>query len=215
MRYQYHIPTSDFDPNLAGLMAEGAFPRPNITPNSNNSWNNYEYVSAIPQNRWEGTGKLDYAFSENTKLTGSYTRQDETDQHPLSIWWAAPWTLPYPSPVVAVVVGNFIMTNFTHVFNPTTTNEFVFTYARWINPSTLGDPSKVDRTKLGFNVPTLFNHGHPVSQIPNIRVHGAALSRTSRKSRSMAVLAAARRSAAPSWPMAPTTTSPRSSDPTP
>ena len=163
-----HIPTSDFDPNLAGLMAEGAFPKPNITPNSNNSWNNYEYVSAIPQNRWEGTGKLDYAFSENTKLTGSYTRQDETDQHPLSIWWAAPWTLPYPSPVVAVVVGNFVMTNFTHVFNPTTTNEFVFTYARWINPSTLGDPSKVDRTKLGFNVPTLFNHGHPVSQIPNI-----------------------------------------------
>jgi hypothetical protein len=163
-----HIPTSDFDPNLKGLIAEGAYPAGNVQPNANNGWNNYEYVSAIPQNRWEGTGKLDYAFSENTKLTGSYTRQDETDQHPLSIWWAAPWTLPYPSPVGAVVVGNFVMTNFTHVFNPTTTNEFVFTYARWINPSTLGDPAKVDRTALGFNVPTLFNHGHPVSQIPNV-----------------------------------------------
>jgi hypothetical protein len=163
-----HIPTSDFDPNLAGLIAAGAYPKPNITPNSNNSWNNYEYVSAVPQNRWEATGKIDYSFSENTKLTGSYTRQDETDQHPLSIWWAAPWTLPYPSPVVANVVGNFVMTNFTHVFNPTTTNEFVFTYARWINPSTLGNPKAVDRTAVGFNVPSLFNHGHPVSQIPNI-----------------------------------------------
>jgi len=163
-----HIPTSDFDQNLKGLIAEGAYPKENVTPNSNNGWNNYEYVSAIPQNRWEATGKVDYAFSENTKLTGSYTRQDETDQHPLSIWWAAPWTLPYPSPVVADTVGNFIMSNFTHVFNPTTTNEFVFTYARWINPSTLSNPAAVDRTALSFNVPTVFNHGHPVSQIPNV-----------------------------------------------
>ncbi len=163
-----HIPTSDFDSSLKGLIAEGAYPTPNVAPSANNGWNNWEYVSAIPQNRWEATGKLDYAFSENTKLTGSYARQDETDQHPLSIWWAAPWTLPYPGGVTADVVGNFVFTNFTHVFNPTTTNEFVFTYARWINPSTLGDPSKVDRTALGFNVPTLFDHGHTVSQIPNV-----------------------------------------------
>ena len=163
-----HIPVADFDPHLKGLIAEGAYPKENVTPNNNNGWNNYEYVSAIPQNRWEATGKINYSFSENTKLTGSYTRQDETDQHPLSIWWAAPWTLPYPSPVVADTVGNFIMSNFTHVFNPTTTNEFVFTYARWINPSTLQNPAAVDRTALSFNVPTVFNHGHPVSQIPNV-----------------------------------------------
>ena len=70
--------------------------------------------------------------------------------------------------MVADTVGNFIMSNFTHVFNPTTTNEFVFTYARWINPSTLSNPAAVDRTALSFNVPTVFNHGHPVSQIPNV-----------------------------------------------
>ena len=162
------IPTADFDPNLQGLIKAGAYPGPNVTPNGNNDYNNYEYVSAIPQNRWEATGKLDYSFSENTKLTGSYTRQDETDQHPLAVWWAAPWTLPYPSPVVADTVGHFVMTNFTHVFNPTTTNEFVFTYARWINPSVLSNPDAVDRSKLGFNVPSLFNHGGAVSQIPNV-----------------------------------------------
>ncbi len=163
-----HINPSFFDPNIMGLVKSGAYPSPNVTPNANNSYNNYEYVVAVPQNRWEATGKVDYSFSENTKLTGSYTRQDETDQHPLSIWWAAPWTLPYPSEPVAKVVGNFVMTNFTHVFNPTTTNEYVFTYARWINPSVLSNPQNVDRTHLGFNVPTLFNHGHAVSQIPNV-----------------------------------------------
>lgn len=178
-----HIPTSDFDPNLAGLFAEGAYPKPNITPNAANDYQNYEYVSQIPQNRWEATGKLDYSFSESTKLTGSYTRQDEADQHPLSIWWAYPNTLPYPSPVVANTTGHFIMTNFTHVFNPTTTNEFVFTYARWINPSTLGNPDAVDRAKLGFNVPSLFNHGAAVSQIPNLEgPYGGALPNISEES---------------------------------
>ena len=41
------------------------------------------------------------------------------------------------------------MANFTHVFSPTTTNEFVFTLARYINPSTLSNPSAVDRFKTG------------------------------------------------------------------
>ncbi len=186
----YNLPAANgaatkalFDPNLKGLFAEGAYPLPNVTPNANNDWNNYEYVSAIPQNRWEATGKLDYSISESTKLTGSYSRQDETDQHPLSIWWAYPNTLPYPSPVVADTVGHFIMTNFTHVFNPTTTNEFVFTYARWINPSTLSNPDAVDRTKLAFNVPSLFNHGGAVSQIPNVEgPYGGALPNISEES---------------------------------
>ena len=60
------------------------------------------------------------------------------------------------------------MTNLTHVFSPTTTNEFVFTLARYINPSTLTNPSAVDRTSSGFNVTGLFGTHH--SQIPNI--HG-------------------------------------------
>src|SRR5439155_24016655 len=58
------------------------------------------------------------------------------------------------------------MTDFTHVFNPTTTNEFVFTYARYINPSSLTSPNAVSRSTLGFNVPGLF--GHTAKQIPNI-----------------------------------------------
>ena len=33
--------------------------------------------------------------------------------------------------------------NLTHVFSPTTTNEFVFTLARYINPSTLTIPRRL------------------------------------------------------------------------
>jgi hypothetical protein len=157
--------TAAFDPNIAGIL--GTIPKANITPSAANGWNNYQYISAVPQNRWEATGKVDYAISDNTKLTVSYTRQIENDQHPIGVWWTPPWTLPYPSTVNAATTSQELMGNLTHVFSPTTTNEFVFTYARYINPSTLANPAAVDRTKLGFGVTGLF--GHTTSQIPNFQ----------------------------------------------
>lgn len=161
------FPTSDFDPNILGLVnlfkSKWA---PNTTPTAANGWNNFEYINASPQNRWEATGKVDYAFSENTKLTVSYSRQDETDLHPVSLWWAPPWTLPYPSGAQAKEVSHVLLTNFTHVFNPTTTNEFVFNYAQFINPDTLTSASAASRSTLGFNVPGLF--GHTSKQMANI-----------------------------------------------
>jgi len=165
------LPQSKWDPNIVGIvngtsyLKQHYYPDPNITPNAGNGWNNYTFVNQAPQNRWEATGKVDYAINENTKLSGSYTRQIEADQHPISIWWEPAWNLPYPSPIVANTVSQEIMSNFTHVFSPTTTNEFVFTYAKYINPSTLGNPKAVDRTALGFNVSGLF--GQTTSQIPN------------------------------------------------
>lgn len=168
-----------WDPNIKGLMAEGAYPTFNVVPSASNSWNNYELALATPLNRYEVTGKATYAFSDATKLNVSYTRQVEKVDHPQSIWWAPQWTVPYPSPVVGSEVGNFVMGNFTHVFNPTTTNEFVFNYSRWINASTLSDPSKVNRTAVNFNVGSIFsaNGKTPMPQIPNIEgPWGGALS---------------------------------------
>ncbi|HTZ82837.1 MAG TPA: carboxypeptidase regulatory-like domain-containing protein [Candidatus Acidoferrales bacterium] len=158
------MPTSDFDPNIVGLL--GVLQKPNITPSSANGWNNYQYIQTTPQNRWEATGKVDYAISDNTKLSVSYTRQIENDQHPIGVWWTPPWTLPYPSNVVAATTSQEVMANFTHVFSPTTTNEAVFTLARYINPSTLSNPSAVSRKTLGFNTQGLF--GHTTDQIPNV-----------------------------------------------
>lgn len=157
------LPTADFDPNILGILK--LYPAANETPSAANGYNNYLYTNQSPQNRWEGTGKLDYAISDNTKLTGSYTYQKEADLAPISIWWAAPWTLPYPTPAASKTVTYVILTNLTHVFNPTTTNEFVFTWSHFVNPYTLANSKAVSRTADGFNVPGLF--GHTTDQIPN------------------------------------------------
>jgi hypothetical protein len=158
------IMPSQFDPNIPGYL--NFYPAANISPSAANGWNNYQYISGVPQNRWEATGKVDYAINDNTKLTGSYTRQIENDQHPVGVWWTPPWTLPYPSNVVAATTSQEVMANLTHVFSPTTTNEFVFTLARYINPSSLSNPAAVNRTNVGFNVTGLF--GVTTAQIPNI-----------------------------------------------
>jgi carboxypeptidase family protein len=159
-------PAGAFDP--VGVAYAGLLPKPNITPNAGNGWSDYQYVSSTPQNRWEATGKIDYAIGDNTKLTGSYTRQIEADQHPVGIWWTPPWTLPYPSNVVANTTSQEVMINGTHVFNPTTTNETVFTLARYVNPNTLSNASAVDRNTL-FGTGTLNGFfGYTTKQMPNV-----------------------------------------------
>jgi hypothetical protein len=83
---------SYFDTN--GIAITGLSPAANQTPNANNGWNNFGYSPNTPTNRWEATGKVTYAFNDNNKLWGSYTYQTETDNHPLSVWWAPEWTIP-------------------------------------------------------------------------------------------------------------------------
>jgi hypothetical protein len=157
------IPTSLFDPNALALLK--TYPAPNVDPATHDG-NNFQFLDQSPQNRWEITGKVDYAVSENTKLTVSYSRQNETDLHPVQMWWAPSFSLPYPSPLIAPTNANVIMANATHVFSPTLTNETVFTYARYINPATPVNPKAIDPATYGFDVPGLF--GAKRVQIPNI-----------------------------------------------
>jgi hypothetical protein len=153
---------SQFDPNIGGVLK--LYPTANETPTATNGYSNYTYTNTSPQNRWEATGKVDYSFNDNNKISGSYARQEESDLAPISVWWSAPWTLPYPSPAASKTTTYVILTNFTHVFSPTTTNEAVFTWSHFVNPYTLADPAKVSRTGNDFNVQGLF--GKTTSQLP-------------------------------------------------
>jgi Carboxypeptidase regulatory-like domain len=157
------IPMSQMDPNNLALLSY--YPEPNIDPSTHGGYN-YEYLDQSPQNRWEQMEKFDYSISDNTKLTVSYAYQKETDLHPVQVWWAPAFSLPYPSPLIAPTTANVVMANGTHVFSPTLTNETVFTYARYINSLTATNPSAIDPSTVGFNAPSLF--GVKEVQIPNI-----------------------------------------------
>jgi hypothetical protein len=153
-----------FDPN--GVALTKLNPAANQTPNDVNGWNNYSFSPALTQNRWEVTGKVTYSLNDNNKIWGSYAYQSEKDQHPISIWWAPSWTVPYPANPVGKETANLYLVNYTHVFNPTSTNEVVFTYAKFVNNTSLSKPDAVSRKKLGFTASSLY--GTPkTDQMPN------------------------------------------------
>ncbi|MFP5237131.1 MAG: hypothetical protein ACLGSD_14615, partial [Acidobacteriota bacterium] len=155
-----------FDPN--GKILSGLNPTPNQTPNLSNGWNNFSYFPVTPQDRWEATGKLTYAFNDNNKLWGSYAYQSENDLHPLSIWWAPEWTIPYPGGgATAKETANLYLVNYTHVFSATSTNEFVFAYAKFENDASLVNPAAMSRSKLGFPTQSVFAGAKPTDQMPN------------------------------------------------
>ena len=156
-----------FDAN--GVVLNNLNPMPNQTPGAGNGWNNYSFAPVTPQNRWEATGKVTYAFNDNNKLWGSYAYQSESDLHPLSIWWAPEWTIPYPGGGASgKETANLYLANFTHVFSATSTNEFVFAYAKFVNDNSLANPSAVSRSKLGFPAQSIFSGTKPTDQIPNV-----------------------------------------------
>jgi hypothetical protein len=152
-----------FDSN--GVIISGLNPQPNETPSAGNGWNNWTYSPSTPTDRWEATGKVTYAFNDNNKLWGSYTYQTEADNHPLSIWWAPTWAIPYPGKPQGVETAHVYLANYTHVFNASTTNEFVFSYAEFVNDNKLTDAAAVNPGTLGLPVQSLFS-GKTQDEIP-------------------------------------------------
>jgi hypothetical protein len=156
-----------FDP--IGVNVNNINPPPNQTATSTNGWNNYGYSPSTPVDRWEATGKVTYAFNDNNKLWGSYAYQTETDNHPLSIWWAPEWTIPYPSNPSGKETARLWLVNYTHVFNASTTNEFVFSYVKFVNDCSQANPSAVTRSTVGFPSESVFGSSHLTKQIPNFK----------------------------------------------
>jgi hypothetical protein len=152
-----------FDPN--GAIISNINPAANQAPSAGNGYNNFAYSPNTPTDRWEATGKVTYAFNDNNKLWGSYTYQTETDNHPLSIWWAPEWTIPYPGKPVGTETAHVYLANYTHVFNASTTNEFVFSYAEFENDNKMQDPSAVTPATVGFLNQSLFA-GKTQTEIP-------------------------------------------------
>jgi hypothetical protein len=158
------IPTSALDPNSLALWK--TYPAPNISPQANPEGANYQFLEALPVNRWELRLRGDYNINEKTKVFFSWNRQDETDLNPISVWWQATQDLPYPSEMPANQVSNVYSANVTHIFSPTLTNEFVFADATFLNPIALSNPAAVDPAKVGFSISPLFADQY-TPQIPN------------------------------------------------
>ena len=156
------IPTNLIDPNMQALMK--LFPQPNANPDATGGFN-YVQAQTFNQNNHQWMSRVDYSISDNTKVFVRYNLQREIQLFPVGLWWRNGGQVPYPTPVQGKNRSDSVSASLTHVFSPSMTNEFVFGYTFIGFPNVFQDPSKVDRTKVGYNYKGLFKNG--VSQIPS------------------------------------------------
>jgi len=156
------IPASQLDPNMVNLM--NLFPAANADPNSNGGYN-YVQAETFNQNNVQWMTRVDYSISDNTKLYVRYNYQRETQLFPVGLWWRQTNQVPYPTSVEGKNRSDSVTASLTHVFSPSMTNEFVFGYTFIGFPNVFSDPSKVDRSKVGYAYQGLYKNG--VAQIPS------------------------------------------------
>jgi len=161
------IPTSQLDPNMVSLMK--LYPQANADPNATGGYN-YVQAENFNQNNTQWLTRVDYSISDNTKLFVRYNLQRETQQFPVGLWWRNGGQVPYPTPVEGKNRSDSATASLTHVFSPTMTNEVVFGYTFIGFPNVFADPTKVDRSKVGYNYKGIFKNG--VAQIPSFGQFG-------------------------------------------
>ncbi|HEY2015066.1 MAG TPA: carboxypeptidase-like regulatory domain-containing protein [Bryobacteraceae bacterium] len=161
------IPASLIDKNMQSLMK--LYPQPNADPNATGGYN-YVQAETFNQNNVQWMSRVDYSISDNTKLFVRYNLQRETQLFPVGLWWRQTDQVPYPTSVQGKNKSDSVTASLTHVFNPTMTNEFVFGYTYIGFPNVFQDPSKVDRSAVGYGYKGLFKNG--VAQIPSFGGNG-------------------------------------------
>jgi len=161
------IPASQLDPNMVNLMK--LYPAANSDPNATGGYN-YVQAETFNQNNTQWMTRLDYNISDNTKMYLRYNLQRETQLFPVGLWWRQGGQVPYPTPVEGKNRSDSATASLTHVFSPTMTNEFIFGYTFIGFPNVFEDPSKVDRSKVGYNYQGIFKNG--VAQIPSFGQSG-------------------------------------------
>jgi hypothetical protein len=156
------IPSNLIDPNMIALMK--LYPAANANAAQTGGFNLVDQP-VFNQNNDQWMTRLDYNISDNTKLFIRYNYQRETQQFPVGLWWTQTDQVPYPTNILGKNKSDSVTASLTHVFSPSMTNEFVFGYTFVGFPNIFADPSKVNRTDVGYTYTGLYKNG--VAQIPS------------------------------------------------
>ncbi len=164
------IPVSQMNP--IGIALAGLFPAANANPFVTGGYN---FVEQVPfqQNGWQMVHRIDYSFSDNTKLFVRYYHQQEAQHFPINLWAQASDQVPYPSPILGANHSESVAANLTHVFDPTLTNEFVVNYTYVGFPNSYTNQAAAKMATYGFNFPGAFHNNDPY--LPNVNIGGVAL----------------------------------------
>jgi len=144
---------SFIDPGGAAIMNE--IVKPNFVPTSSNPYNFVQGVMSS-DNGYMFHSRVDYSFSDSTKLYVSYNQQRDDAGIPTMLWWLPPNSQTFPGGFVAGGDSKTLSGNLVKVFSPTLTNEFITTFAYLNNTKTYSNPDGVSRNALGYPYKGIF-----------------------------------------------------------
>jgi hypothetical protein len=157
------VPVSLFDPNMVKMFK--LLPQPNVDPHKYDGRNFLQQYDD-PMNTWQARVRGDYSISDMTKLAVTYSMQNELDHNRQQLWGTPGDSVPYPTEMLGVLTSKITTVNFVHVFNPSLTNEVVFSNSRFVNNDHYADENVIKRATVGISFQGVFKNGNPM--MPNI-----------------------------------------------
>ena len=142
------------------------FPLPNLVDPAGRR--NFAAHPLYPNNPFQTVIKVDYNFSEKTRMFVRLSREAEEQVYPFNLWAGenSGWTsnIPEPGLVVGSNHNRALAVNVVQTLNPTLTNEFQLSAQALYFPNRYRFPEKVSRSALGFNFKGMAFPGTPTVQ---------------------------------------------------
>ncbi len=155
------VKTGFLDPGGAALAK--IWPLANADPSTTPGGYNYYQPIININNGWQYRFRIDYQLGDNTKIYGSYNQAfnselaSGTGAH---LYWTPGNSIPYPGGGEKQVFrGKTISGHFVHIFNSSTTTDFMAAWSFGSFPFTQPDPAAVSRTALGYTYGKVFQTG--------------------------------------------------------
>jgi len=138
------------DPNGLALM-KAYMPKPTTAsgaPDANG--NNYVQDITQPMNMTQNLARVDFDYSDKSKLYVTYNRQHQTATWAVGMWanTASANAIPAPTPLLGGDLSDFVSANFMHVISPSMTSETRFTFTYEDYPAVAQDPAKLQRSSI-------------------------------------------------------------------
>ena len=159
------IPSNYLDPNMAALTK--LWPTPTYTTSAQiqGLGGGFNYVQPVvaTNNGWIYRARVDYNPTDNDKFFISYQQGYSTtlsQSHGCNIYSTPGDCLPYPGGgLFTTTYSKMVTGHYVHIFNATSTNEFVASWVYGSVPNGPPNPSADYRSTIGFNTPTIYNSG--------------------------------------------------------
>lgn len=138
--------------DLGGQAIMKMIPMPNYDPAKPGPYHGYNYVLPVSKNL-NGMmlrTRVDYNYSDNTKLFVSYQFQPETQNDLAHIWWNPSFSVPIPGGFSSGTKSHSVSANFLHVFSPSLTVTLTGTYSGIKFPYQANNPDAWSRQAFGY-----------------------------------------------------------------